>query len=289
MLSTQVETGKISNTVIIIDEPDNSLYPSGSRYLRDELIKMSDKNIVLYSTHSPFMIDRDRIDRHIIVTKNDDITCLKETDNSKYTDDEVLLNAIGTSIFGFLEMNNLLFEGWTDHRIFRVAISKKKPANKSVYERAQNIGVAFVHGASSFKHVTPIVQLARKNVFIFSDSDKAAENARDSYKREKGYQPENWYTIEELGGGKNYTIEDYLESDFLQRGLDQILGEGEKLIADKGNNPVMVFLHNLQKEEKEKLKAYYANNVSISNIIPEYYALLENLFLLIERFSPILV
>lgn len=69
MLSTQVECGEIENCIILIDEPDNSLYPTGAKYLRDELINISEKNYVIYSTHSPFMIDKHNIERHIMVKR----------------------------------------------------------------------------------------------------------------------------------------------------------------------------------------------------------------------------
>lgn len=286
MLSTQVETGKISNNIIIIDEPDNSLYPSGSRYLRDELIKIAEKNIVLYSTHSPFMIDRDNISRHIVVTKKEDITSVKETKMSKYSEDEVLLNALGTSIFESLKFNNILFEGWSDYRIFNVAISSKKTSYKVMINGLKDLGKAYVHGVQSFKLITPIIQLANKNIFIFSDSDNSAISARTSYKRDKGYQMENWYTIEDLGGSKNHTIEDYLTNEFLQQGIDATLGEGRKNISEKSTVPVMEFLCDLSKEQKEKVKQYYSENVTVGDINPIYYNLLNNLLEKVQTFTP---
>jgi len=37
--------------------------------MREELIKLSQFNTVLFATHSVFMIDREAIERHIIVKK----------------------------------------------------------------------------------------------------------------------------------------------------------------------------------------------------------------------------
>ena len=278
MLSVQVDTGKFSNKLLVIDEPDNSLCPSGSRYLRDELLKMSENNLVLYTTHSPFMIDRERLDRHMIVTKTKDITCIKGSKDSMYLQNEVLLNAIGTSIFEVLTANNLFFEEWSDHCIFRVAISDENLKHIDLYEKFIAIGIAYVHGVTSFKYVTPIVQLAQKNIFIFSDSAKSAITARNSYKREKGYQFENWFTIADLGGGVGLTVEDYLYDSFLQMGIDEVLGQGKMNIHDKGGIPLMQFLQDLSKEQKDQLKVYYATNVKICNIKPSYYLLIHNLW-----------
>lgn len=278
MLSVQVDTGKFSNKLLVIDEPDNSLCPSGSRYLRDELLKMAERNLVLYTTHSPFMIDRDCLDRHMIVSKTKDITCIQESKDSMYIQNEVLLNAIGTSIFEVLTTDNLVFEGWSDHCIFRTAIASNNAKHQDLYEKFKDIGLANVHGVSSFKHVTPIIQLAKKNIYIFSDSSKPAKTARNAYKREKGYQFEHWYTIEDLGGGPDLTIEDYLYDSFLQIGLDEVLGQGKKRIHDKGDTPLMQFLQDLPKDQKEKLTVFYATNVKLADIKPSYYALVYDLW-----------
>lgn len=284
MLSAQVDTGKIANKLLVIDEPDNSLYPSGARHLRDELLKISEKNLVLYSTHSPFMVDRERLDRHVIVTKTKDVTQFKETKNSMYIKDEVLLHAVGTSIFEQLRPNNLLFEGWSDHCIFQTAISKKNNKNVGLYKNFKDVGTAYVCDTSSFRQITPIIQLARKNIFIFSSSDTSATSARNSYQREKGYQSENWYTIEDLGGGNDQTVEDYLYDSFLQLGLDETLGQGKRSIDKKGNRPVMKFLCDLTKAQKDRLRAYYSENVKPADIKPSYFDLLQNLWEKISSF-----
>ena len=111
VLSTQVRANKIGERdVILIDEPDQSLYPTSARYLRDELLKISEKSKVVYSTHSPYMIDSNCVDRHLIVEKKDDITTAKKQDeNANFSSDELLRQAIGTSIFECLQDKNIIF------------------------------------------------------------------------------------------------------------------------------------------------------------------------------------
>ncbi|MCT3734738.1 AAA family ATPase [Elizabethkingia anophelis] len=70
MLSTEARTNKIQESdIILMDEPDQSLYPSSAQYLRDELIDISKKTKIVYSTHSQYMIDSNCIDRHLIIEK----------------------------------------------------------------------------------------------------------------------------------------------------------------------------------------------------------------------------
>lgn len=96
-LSSQVAIKKINDAIIIIDEPDQSLYPTAAKYLRDELIKLSNNNIVIYATHSPFMIDNKEPSRHVIISKEDEVSKIEPVTNEEisYQKDDVLLNAIG--------------------------------------------------------------------------------------------------------------------------------------------------------------------------------------------------
>lgn len=119
MLSAPSRKNEINDKdIIIIDEPDNSLYPSSARFLRDELLKIAEKSFVIYSTHSQYMIDTNCIDRHYIVEKNCDITSVHQSPDAEYCDDSVLLNAIGVNIFDCLKPKNLIFEGWLDKKLF---------------------------------------------------------------------------------------------------------------------------------------------------------------------------
>lgn len=114
MLSTEARINKIQEKdIILMDEPDQSLYPSSAQYLRDELIDISKKSKIIYSTHSQYMIDSNCIDRHLIIEKKNDITTINKDDiKSPFATDELLRRAIGTSIFESLQEKNIIFEGY---------------------------------------------------------------------------------------------------------------------------------------------------------------------------------
>lgn len=274
MLSTQVECGEIENCIILIDEPDNSLYPTGAKYLRDELINISEKNYVIYSTHSPFMIDKHNVERHIMVKKENDITTFQRADSSKYADDEVLLNAIGTSSFEFLKENNIIFEGWSDCTFFNTALKSKSTTYRELLQYFKNFGTAYSHGAPDIKHLTPLLMLAHKNVVIFTDSDKGSNDSKKSYKDNNGYKNENWFTFENLGGEKDETIEDYIgNEDLLQKALEHI-GHTEIDLATRGDKKVMKFLERLDKEDKEKFKGFLIKKLTYKDIKEEYFSVI---------------
>ncbi len=270
MLSTQVECGEIENCIILIDEPDNSLYPTGAKYLRDELINISEKNYVIYSTHSPFMIDKYNIERHIMVKKENDITTFQRADTSKYADDEVLLNAIGTSSFEFIKENNIIFEGWSDCKFFNIALNSKSTTHKELLQYFKGFGTAYSHGAPDIKHLTPLLMLANKKVTIFTDSDNGSNDAKKSYKNSNGYQYDHWFTFENLGGAKDETIEDYIgNEDLLLKALEHI-GHTEIDLSMRSNKKVMKMLENLNKEDKEKFKSFLIKKLTYKDIKEEY-------------------
>lgn len=275
LLSTRVETNDITNSLIVIDEPDNSLSPSGCKDLRDLLIKMSSDNIVIYSTHSPFMVDNKNIERHIIVERDSktDVTNFVAATSNEYGRNEVLLHAIGTSVFDFIGDVNILFEGWGDSRLFEIAINSDK--NKTITKKFKGIGVSYAHGCTGIKYITSALAFIKnKKIIIFTDSDEASLQAKEDYIQKHGHQSENWYSFDELGGEKNETIEDYISPDLLKRALEYV--DSDLDIATIGNKKVMQFLKDLP--DKTKFKNYLYEHVTVADIKKEYFTvILKNL------------
>ena len=75
-LSAENKTGQLKNNIILLDEPELHLHPSGQKYLRDELLKIAENNLVIYATHSIYMVDKLNIDRHLSIKKQEGITKL---------------------------------------------------------------------------------------------------------------------------------------------------------------------------------------------------------------------
>ena len=60
---------ELKNTILLLDDPGVYLHPGGQRDLLRTLEKISGGNQVVFSTHLPFMIDRDHLERVRIVHK----------------------------------------------------------------------------------------------------------------------------------------------------------------------------------------------------------------------------
>jgi predicted ATP-dependent endonuclease of OLD family len=74
LISASVMKEKIKNSLLLIDEPDIGLHPKGAKLLKEELLRISVSNKVVYSTHSIFMIDKEKISRNLLITKENEVT-----------------------------------------------------------------------------------------------------------------------------------------------------------------------------------------------------------------------
>lgn len=73
-LSAENYSDKLSNTILLIDEPEVHLHPPAQLNLLNELIKITKNkrnNIVFFATHSNYLIDKKNIERNFKVIKQD--------------------------------------------------------------------------------------------------------------------------------------------------------------------------------------------------------------------------
>lgn len=211
LVSAKVKTNTMVNTLFLVDEPGLGLHPSGERFLRDELIRISNFNYVVYSTHSIFMVDRENTQSNTIVAKDREITLLKSVEESNIIDEEVVWNALGYSVFDELALNNIIFEGWKDKKLFKTAISRVPNRFKDIKKPLKCIGLCHAQGVKHIKSVASILDLANRRYLIVSDADTAAKE------KQKEYQGLNYYGLwkryDELLPGYNIvTAEDFISS-----------------------------------------------------------------------------
>jgi AAA15 family ATPase/GTPase len=217
MLSTQSRSNKIHEMdLILIDEPDQSLYPTSARYLRDELFNISKNSKVVYSTHSQYMIDSSCIDRHLIVEKKEDITTIKKEDrNASFSNDELLRQAIGSSIFECLQPINIIFEGWLDKELF-IKYCDFVKCKKDF----DNHGIVYLGGISGVDSLVQLLILAKKKFLIISDSDSPSNNKRDIFKKTYPEYIDSWLSYADVTNTIS-TMEDYFSIEHLKNVLNE--------------------------------------------------------------------
>lgn len=276
MLSTQSRINNLNDKdIILIDEPDTCLYPTSAIFLRDELLNISKNSIVIYSTHSPFMIDTKCIERHLVIEKESDISNIKEySEKSPYTEDELIRRAIGTDIFETIKQQNLLFEGYTDCKLFE-KISDKKDF--------QDCGKIYLGGIKEAKTLSQMVMLANKQFVIISDSDKTSIDKKNDFIESYPDFKDNW--IDYSVCGSNFeTLEDFYKIEYIDKELKKYNINIDKSYSSK--NAIEYIEYHIKtlklndsdnKEKKNIIKYNLAINATKNNMKDEYFEFIEKL------------
>lgn len=271
MLSTKARSDGLSDhDIILIDEPDNSLYPTSAKYLKDELLKISEKSIVIYTTHSQYMLDTNNLQRHLIIQKKNDITnIIQPTEVSQYSEDELLLRSIGTSIFECLKNNNLVFEGWLDKEFFERYCSLKK--KNKVFE---NVGKVFLGGISGAETLVQILLLANKKFIIIADSDDTSISKKKSFIEKYSDYYDSWIEYKDCDKSLN-TLEDFFKKEYIDKSIKKNLSENYTYDYSKS---AITNIKNAAGNDKNKVQNFKKTLVklfSINDVTEAYSHLLE--------------
>ncbi len=236
-ISANIKANLLTDALLLVDEPDMGLHPSGSRYLRDELIDNSKKNTVVFSTHSIFMIDKENIGRHLLVKKDSEKTTILNANTSNFVDEEVLYNALNYTVFDILKQNNIIFEGWRDKKLFQVAMSRiatgyataLKPLSTKL---KSSLGICHAEGVKDVRNLTPLIELAGRTCLIVSDADKAAKEKQKEFQEDlRGFG--TWKRYDEiLTTTKAQTGEDFLTDAAFTAGITALKKKYPALTGD---------------------------------------------------------
>ena len=267
MLSTRHRSNLLDNNdIILIDEPDQSLYPTSARHLKEELLKIAKDSFVIYSTHSEYMIDSHSIERHYIVEKKDDITTLsKQSKNAPFSEDELLRRAIGSSIFACLKPINLIFEGWLDQKLFEKYCEFNKIKNFLDYGRV------YLGGISGVKTLIQLLILASKKFVIITDSDQASNSKKKDFEKEYPNFKKNWlsYNVNTM---EDFFEDSYIESTIITSGVDNFKYNSEKNAIDNIKNAV-----SNEKDKIQEIKNKLIDSFSKNDIKKEYSAFIKKI------------
>lgn len=272
MLSTKARANKIDERdVILIDEPDQSLYPTSAKYLKDELLEISKKSHVIYSTHSQYMIDSNQIDRHLIIEKKNDVTTIKQDIGyAPFCEDELLRRAIGTSIFECLKDKNIIFEGWLDKEVF----CKYRNFNKD--KRFDSFGVTYLHGITGASTLASIMIMAEKKFIIVADSDKISEEKRRAFERDYPDNKNCWLSYGDTDSSI-LTLEDFYRGEYIEqiiksRAYSDFIFDDNKKAIDNIESCIK------DKDDRQAAKRDMVENLEKRNIKDAYSIFVDKLF-----------
>jgi len=213
-LSTQNDSKELTDTIILLDEPEIHLHPSGVRYMRDEILKIGKTNTVIVSTHSHYMIDTVTPERHFIVSKKEMNSQLKQVDEStSMNDDQVLASAFGISLFKeLLPQNIIVVEGGDDKVIFSHCLS--------IFHKDFFYSIKSAGGTSKVYGIASILADEKIPAFFVLDDDKDGNDEKRSIleKLKGSFDKNHVLTIRDISGEipSKSTLEDLLPQQFVK-------------------------------------------------------------------------
>lgn len=222
-LSTQNDNEELVDTIILLDEPEIHLHPSGVRYMRDEILKIGKNNFLFVSTHSHYMVDTMTPERHFIVSKAQMKTHVNQVSHdASMNDDQVLASAFGISLFKeLLPQNILVVEGGDDKSIISHALNL---IFSEFFYSLKSAG-----GASKVYGISAILADERVPAYFLLDDDKEGRDAKrnilSSFRQV--YKKEHVMTIKDISSTipDFSTLEDLLPSKFVEKFFEQELNQ----------------------------------------------------------------
>ena len=170
--------------IYMIEEPETFLHPSAQQELLDSLIKISENNQVLITTHSPIFAG---------ATEKSKIILCKEESQSKYYQKEKgiieeIINELGIKPFYNLRdsFEKIIFvEGFDDIEFIKIATKKllDKDLNSSPYKKK----LLFLPGGgstlSNFVNIEYFKKESKRSLFLICDGDNHDKRKHEQNKK----------------------------------------------------------------------------------------------------------
>lgn len=187
------EKNKGKNSVILLDEPGNSLHPKGVKDLLKSFSEVAEASQIIYTTHNPFLAVRNCIDSLLFIRKSptDGTKIEKKPFLNKY---QILRKELGIMLNDSFLIGdiNLVVEGNTEklafHRVFQ-------------FEQYQDLEWLNIYNADGVSNIPQAINYLGKNNLNLSgivilDSDKEASEIKKNKSYINNIGEPNWDEIE---------------------------------------------------------------------------------------------
>jgi predicted ATP-dependent endonuclease of OLD family len=217
----KIQEDKNSNYILLLDEPGLNLHASAQSDLLDFLEDLSEKYQIVYTTHSPFMIAPDKLDRVRTVLETDGGSVISDSIQEKDPNTLFPLQAaLGYDIAQnlFVSKKNLLVEGVSD-LIYLTTISGILESEKRNFLRS-DITIVPTGGLEKVATFISLLRGSKLEIVCLLDSysDMKGKEKMESLIRDKIIQKNKIRFFDEyIDSQEKADIEDlFQKSDYLK-------------------------------------------------------------------------
>jgi len=202
---------KLENSIFLLDEPGSYLHSAAQVELLNELKRVSDKNTIIYCTHSQYLLNPKviKLGSIKIAEKSKSKVSLQEYGTYKGKKDKSALSPI----YQALQLNFahdfigkiVITEGVTDYYLFKMIQSNSSFIPKDI---------TFIpsSGASQSSTLISLAIPFSDDFLVFLDNDSAGKRARKKYIKDFGVSVDSRMFLYQENE-KKFVLEDYLSSD----------------------------------------------------------------------------
>ena len=177
--------GELKNTILLLDNPGWVLHPSGQKDLLEALEKIAETNQIIIATHSPFLIDKNKLERIRIVERGESGTkVFGKFWDSTYDSLQVIRAAIGAdvsdSLFGY--KNNIIVEGYSDVLYLEAMVNYLKRKGKETLDLSK-VMILGAGGADKVPYILAWQKAEKYKVLAVLDADDEGRKAKQEMER----------------------------------------------------------------------------------------------------------
>lgn len=168
---SKIQADKTSDYILLLDEPGLNLHASAQADLLRFIEDLSKKYQIVYTTHSPFMVESNHLDRVRTCLETEDGTVISDTIQEKDPNTLFPLQAaLGYDIAQnlFVSKNNLLVEGPAD-LIYLTVLSSILESEKRTFLK-DNITIVPVGGLDKVSTFISLLRGSKLNVACLLDT-----------------------------------------------------------------------------------------------------------------------
>lgn len=218
---------ELKDYIVLIDEPALYLHPGGQKAVLAQINELSRDNQIIYSTHSPFMVDKRFSERVRFLIKDTktgySLTKVEKPAKENILRDPLLREALGYTVtdLSYLGEQNILVEGNFDKKIIEILVNQFIKENK-VEETIDlnNTGLINCFGASEISKHAKLYKEFRLNCLSIYDSDKAGNSAKDANIKNGIQSEEEIISVSDVRS-KLETMEDLLPNDIFKKSVKE--------------------------------------------------------------------
>lgn len=219
---SKIQADKNSDYILLLDEPGLNLHASAQADLLRFIEDLSKKYQIIYTTHSPFMVESDNLKRVRTCLETDEGTIISDTIQEKDPNTLFPLQAaLGYDIAQnlFISKNNLLVEGPAD-LIYLTVLSNILEIEKRTGLK-ENITIVPVGGLDKVSTFISLLRGSKLNVVCLLDTftDQKGKQRVDDLIRYKIIKEKNIRFFDEFAnnGSKIADIEDlFTKEEYLK-------------------------------------------------------------------------